>query len=55
MFEYWVVDVKARKLIVYRFPQSGDYQETRELLSEAKISPLAFPDVEIAIKDIFLI
>jgi Uma2 family endonuclease len=51
--EYWVVDVKGRKLIVHRSPLSGDYREQVELLSGAKIAPLAFPDLELKISDIF--
>jgi Uma2 family endonuclease len=51
--EYWVVDVKGRKLITYRFPSSNDYQQTTEWLSGTTISPLAFPDIKINISDIF--
>jgi Uma2 family endonuclease len=51
--EYWVVDVTRKKLIVYRSPVRGNYQEQTEVLSGAKISPLAFPNLEIAISEIF--
>lgn len=51
--EYWVVDVKGRKLIVYRSPLSGDYQEQTEWLLGTTIAPLAFPGLEIKISDIF--
>ena len=51
--EYWVVDVAGRKLIVYRLPASGDYQQRTELSANETIFPLAFPDVEIAIAQIF--
>ncbi|MEM8778148.1 MAG: Uma2 family endonuclease [Cyanobacteria bacterium P01_G01_bin.49] len=51
--EYWVIDVNRRKLIVYRFPSSNDYQQKTEWLLGTTISPLAFPDLEIKISDIF--
>ena len=51
--EYWVVDVIRRKLIVYRSPVLGDYQLITELSGSETISPLAFPDVEIGIGEIF--
>jgi Uma2 family endonuclease len=51
--EYWVVDVDNRKLIVYRQPENDEYQQKTEYLDGARISPLAFPDLEIAIADIF--
>jgi Uma2 family endonuclease len=51
--EYWVVDVLEKKLIVYRSPVSGDYQQRIELPASETISPWAFPDVEIAIAQIF--
>ncbi|WP_041237782.1 Uma2 family endonuclease [Gloeothece citriformis] len=53
IFEYWVVDIKNKKIIVYRSPELDNYQETIELSSEAKICPLAFPELEIVIADIF--
>ncbi|NEQ21179.1 MAG: Uma2 family endonuclease [Microcoleus sp. SIO2G3] len=53
ILEYWVVDVVGRKLIVYRSPVSGDYQQRIELSASETISPLVFPDVEIAIAQIF--
>ncbi|MBW4680244.1 MAG: Uma2 family endonuclease [Microcoleus vaginatus WJT46-NPBG5] len=53
--EYWVVDVAGRKLIVYRSPALGDYQQKIEFSSIETISPLAFSDVKIAIAQIFSI
>ncbi|MCU0533511.1 MAG: Uma2 family endonuclease [Hydrococcus sp. Prado102] len=53
--EYWVVDINSRKLIVYRSPVNDEYQQKTEYLYGDKISPLAFPDIEIAIADIFLL
>jgi Uma2 family endonuclease len=42
--EYWVVNLKSRKLIVLRQPEAGEYEQ-RQTLSSGSISPLAFPDI----------
>jgi Uma2 family endonuclease len=47
--EYWVVNLKANQLQVFRELQNGQY--TTELtLSTGNISPLAFPDVSISVQ-----
>lgn len=47
--EYWVVNLRDRRLIVYRDPAKGDYRS--ELLMETgTISPIAFPDVLIDVR-----
>lgn len=51
--EYWVVDVKGKKLIVFRSPFNGKYQEMSILQSGSIISPLTFPHVAIAVEPIF--
>jgi Uma2 family endonuclease len=53
--EYWAVEVLGRKLIVYRSPEAGEYQQTLERSARETISPLAFPDIEIAIAQIFAV
>ncbi len=55
ILEYWVVDIEAKKIIVYRSPASGDYQQKFELASGKIISSLAFPDIELKIAEIFAI
>jgi Uma2 family endonuclease len=49
--DYWVLDVTARKLHVFRLPSSAGYQSETILLEEVAISPLAFPDCEIRIEE----
>jgi Uma2 family endonuclease len=39
--DYWVVDVNARRLLVYRNPQGGDYTTTLTLDANDAIAPLA--------------
>lgn len=49
--EYWVVDLKQNLLIVFRDPKSGQYTSRQEYTS-GTITPLAFPDVAVAINKI---
>lgn len=53
--EYWVVDIKARKLIVYCFPEAEDYRQQSEFSGTETVSPLAFSDISIPVSDIFAI
>ncbi len=46
--EYWVVNLKENKLIVFRDPVNGKYQSQQELTS-GQISPLAFADLTIEV------
>ncbi|MBR8828513.1 MAG: Uma2 family endonuclease [Gomphosphaeria aponina SAG 52.96 = DSM 107014] len=47
--EYWVIDLNAKELIVWRQPSQEDYQ-TLFKLNQGIISPVAFPDVELEVK-----
>ena len=47
--EYWVVDLKVRKLKVFRLPINNEYTEEIERV-ESEIVPLAFPALQIAVK-----
>ncbi len=55
--EYWIINLSDRVLEVYRQPvvvgRRAAYQVRLELLPNQRIAPLAFPDVEIALRDIF--
>jgi Uma2 family endonuclease len=46
--EYWAVNLKTMQLIVFRNPQNGEYA-CQQTLASGAISPLAFPDVAIAV------
>ena len=50
--EYWVLDLSAKRIIVFRQPQSDRYA-TKQVVSDGSITPLAFPDVEILIETLF--
>ncbi|MBC7805144.1 MAG: Uma2 family endonuclease [Akkermansiaceae bacterium] len=50
--DYWVVLVNRRQINVYRAPENGEYSSPRELRDGDTISPLAAPDVSIAVSDL---
>jgi len=49
--EYWIVNVAESKLEVYRSPRDGTWQEHFVLTAADTIRPVAFPDVELPLKD----
>jgi Uma2 family endonuclease len=49
--EYWIVDVPAKAVSVFRLDQRKKYQETR--YTEGAITVQAFPDVFVQLQDIF--
>jgi len=51
--EYWIVDVGAESVEVYRTPGPDGYRESQRVSRDGVISPLPFPDVHIAIALLF--
>lgn len=51
--EYWVIDLKHKKLIVHTQPHNNIYSQTVEYRS-GKIMPQAFPEVEIDLSKLLL-
>ena len=49
--EYWVVNLKEGKLIVFRDPIEGEYQ-SEQVVTQGEISPLAFPDIVVVVSQI---
>jgi Uma2 family endonuclease len=49
--DYWVLDVTARKLHVFRLPSADGYQSETILLEEVAVAPIAFPDCEIRVEE----
>lgn len=47
--EYWVVNLQQHVVTILRDPQLGDYR-SEVTVGEGHISPLAFPDVAVAIQ-----
>lgn len=50
--EFWLVDIKKRKLEVYRDPGESGYHSVTRLSRRATVTPEAFPDLEIAVAEI---
>jgi len=51
--EYWVVDVEGKRIVVYREPAAKGYARKLDFSAPNAISPQAFPDVEVAVREIF--
>ncbi len=47
--EYWVLDLSAKQVIVFRYPQVDTYIE-EYTIAEGTITPLAFPNVLVSVK-----
>ena len=50
--EYWIVNLVNSLLLVYRQPVDGVYRSVQMLGKDDSITPLAFPDVTIAVWEI---
>ena len=50
--DYWVVDVNARCLLVFRNPVDGQYRTATTHAADESVSPLAAPDATLSINDI---
>ena len=51
--EYWIVDCSAESIEVYSRPDAGAYRDVNRLAGAASVSPLALPDVALALAEIF--
>lgn len=51
--DYWVVDVNARCVHVHSAPGPGGYADRQSYDETQAISPLAFPDVQLSVADLF--
>lgn len=49
ILEYWVIDIKAKRLIAYRTPDNNEYRDRQEY-RQGNIFSWVFPDVAIAIE-----
>lgn len=49
--EYWIVDLQGRRVEVYREP-SGDTYRPVEEHREGRVSPAAFPEIELEVAEI---
>ena len=51
--EYWVVNLVDRVLEVFRRPEEGRYLEQVRLTTSARVSPEAWPDLDLEISSSF--
>lgn len=54
ILEYWVVNLKASELIVFRGVSDDGYQTETKLIN-GSIAPLSFPDIEVEVRRLFSI
>jgi Uma2 family endonuclease len=54
ILEYWVVNLQASELIIFRGAGNNGYQ-TETKLNTGSISPLSFPDIEVEVRRLFSI
>ncbi len=50
--EYWIVDVAAAQLEVFRAPANGQWTQHFTLSAKDTIRPVSFPDVEFALREL---
>lgn len=50
--EVWLIDLQARKITVYRQPSLNGYKEIKEYGRNNSIAPVAFPGMNISVREI---
>ena len=50
--DYWVVDVNARRTLVFRDPRGGEYRTVSTYHAADSVSPLAAPDALLSLNEI---
>ena len=50
--EVWIVDLQRERVLVYRRPRAGDYQQITTVERGGSLSPEAFPDLSLPVADI---
>jgi Uma2 family endonuclease len=51
--EYWVIDVEGRRIHTYREPSAKGYARALVFSAADTVAPQAFPDVRIAVGELF--
>jgi Uma2 family endonuclease len=51
--EYWILDLKSKRLLVHRDPVAEGYREVRTLEASDSIAPLALPQLVVRVADFF--
>lgn len=53
--DYWILDIVERQTYICRNPNQSGYQSEIILNTDATVKPLAFPNVEIPLSELFLL
>ena len=51
--EYWIIDLNRRVLIVHRQPKDAEYASVQQYDGDARVSPEALADAELAVGSLF--
>lgn len=51
--DYWVMNVSKRQIYVFREPDGDNYQRETLLNLDATISLVAFPDIQVSVRQLF--
>lgn len=51
--EYWVIDVKAREVVLHRSPASGVYEDVKRVSRLANVRSTAVPELVLDLRGIF--
>lgn len=49
----WIADAAGEEIEIYRSPESGGFREAQRARPGGIVSPIAFPDLTLAVADIF--
>ena len=53
VLEYWILDLQKRQVYIFRQPEDGSYREELILSSKDHMAMQTFPNVAIALNDLF--
>lgn len=51
--DYWVLNVRKRQVHVFREPKGENYQQETLLNEDTTLSPIAFPEIEVPVNQLF--
>lgn len=52
--DYWILDVNAKQVYVFREPTPNGYQQEAIVAANTVLAPVAFPDINISLNQLFL-
>jgi len=52
--DYWILDINSRQVLIFREPSAEGYRQSMTLTLNEAIAPLAFPNIEIPLTQLFL-